>query len=237
MPAQCQSPSNEPAAVDPAQTTSRSTRSSSQTTAPQEQPRGEPSRLNRRTTRTVQDSLEPEQGRSFAPLTSLESHQTLPAGSRSCTVTPLAPPFPAQQPQTASPQIYLSPTRAELHTQPPFPPRTPGHVAANHLHSRLNAQTLMASPGPPLRNPSDDKSEQDNEDFENLGISLDSDEERSPPPRVPALIEGAFLLFNLSPGSTRLLHNSSGVILVMPMISGMDTTLTGTVLPRQKTLF
>ncbi|KAF8215539.1 hypothetical protein K438DRAFT_2104743 [Mycena galopus ATCC 62051] len=76
--------------------------------------------------------------------------------------------------------------RFASHTQPPFPPRTPGCVAANHLHSWLNAQTLMASPGPPLRNPSNNESEQDNKDFqENLGISLDSDEEGSPPPCLP----------------------------------------------------
>ncbi|KAJ7478513.1 hypothetical protein FB451DRAFT_1172845 [Mycena latifolia] len=91
------------------------------------------------------------------------------------TVTPAAPPLQALQPHT--------PPRAAPHTRPPFLPQTPGRVAAIHLRSCLNTQTLMASPGPPLRNQSDDESEQDDEESENLGITLDSDEEASPLPR------------------------------------------------------
>lgn len=97
------------------------------------------------------------------------------------TVTPATLPLQALQPQTASLQIdilvcflttssILQPTRA-AHNQPPIPPQTPGRVAANHLLTRLNTQTLMASPGPPLRNQSDDESEQDDEDFVGINIS------------------------------------------------------------------
>ncbi|KAJ7436137.1 hypothetical protein B0H11DRAFT_1936957 [Mycena galericulata] len=144
---------NEPAPVDSARATSHSTRSSSHTTAPPEQPQRAPSRSTRcnpHTTPTVQDAIQPELGRGFAPLTA---------------------------------SFNLQPTRAAPHNQPPFEPQTPGRVAANHLLSRLNTGTLMASPGPPLRNQSDDESEPDDEESDNLGITPDS----SPPPRPPQL--------------------------------------------------
>ncbi|KAJ7776037.1 hypothetical protein DFH07DRAFT_766980 [Mycena maculata] len=85
-------PAKEPAPVDPARTTSCSTRSSSHPTAPQEQPQRAPARSNQRnplsrTTATVQDETEPEPGRGFAPLTELGR-----------TVTPAAPPLQLLQP-------------------------------------------------------------------------------------------------------------------------------------------
>ncbi|KAJ7483094.1 hypothetical protein B0H11DRAFT_1914831 [Mycena galericulata] len=163
---------NEPAPVDSARTTSRSTRSSSHTIAPPEQPQRAPSRSTRRnprTTPTVQDAIQPEPGRGFAPLTARSHGYTRRTPSSGLT--------------TSDASFNLQPTRAAPHNQPPFQPQTPGRVAANHLLSRLKTGTLMASPGPPLRNQSDDESEQDDEESENLGITPDS----SPPPRPPQL--------------------------------------------------
>ncbi|KAJ7750265.1 hypothetical protein B0H16DRAFT_1691620 [Mycena metata] len=150
--------------------TARSTRSGSRTTTPQDQPLRAPSHTNRRNPRTlaVDDDVQPAPGQGFAPLTALDSRQSVPAGSRSRTITPAALPAQASQPRT--------PPRATASNQPL---QTPARIAANHLLLRLNTQASMTSPGPPLRNNSSDESEQDDDESEN------SEGDTSLPPRRP----------------------------------------------------
>ena len=65
----------------------------------------------------------------------------------------------------------LQPPRTGPTNQQSFPPHTPGRVA-NRLLSRLNPQALMASPGPRLRDESDNESGEDEENVVGQHISL-----------------------------------------------------------------
>ncbi|KAJ7465958.1 hypothetical protein FB451DRAFT_1486159 [Mycena latifolia] len=80
-------------------------------------------------------ALEPARG--FAPLT---DRAVAPAASSSRQQTP------------------RTPVRSTTNSPLQFPPQTPGRNAANRLLTQLNHQTQMASPGPPVRNFSDDSS-------------------------------------------------------------------------------
>ncbi|KAJ6611361.1 hypothetical protein B0H10DRAFT_1953136 [Mycena sp. CBHHK59/15] len=55
-------------------------------------------------------------------------------------------------------QTPRTPVRSTTNSPLQFPPQTPGRNAANRLLTQLNHQTQMASPGPPVRNFSDDSS-------------------------------------------------------------------------------
>ncbi|KAJ6527825.1 hypothetical protein B0H19DRAFT_1275167 [Mycena capillaripes] len=180
---------SEPPPVDPPQNTARTTRGNSRTTAPQQEPSAAarvPSHSTRSDLRTTiaQDAIQRDPGRGFAPLTA----QAPQAGSRNRTGTPATPPVQVLQP------IPQTPPRPTPGNQQNFPPPTPGRAVANRLLSRLNTQTSMASPGPPLRDQSDEESGEDDEDPEHINLNPHSDLDASPPPcpsrfhrRLPAV--------------------------------------------------
>lgn len=77
------------------------------------------------------------------------------------------------------------------------PPQTPGRAAANRLLSRLNQQSQVASPGPPVRDISDEGSDSDEDEpvgrprlprprLQPLTSLSPSGEEESPPPSRPS---------------------------------------------------
>ncbi|KAJ7448703.1 hypothetical protein FB451DRAFT_1532285 [Mycena latifolia] len=135
-------------------------------------------RGNSRTTGTPQEeplppargTSAPEQARGFAPLTSLPP--TRGSGSR------------GQAPVSAASSQNLPLPRTPVRSTPSnplqsLPPQTPGRAAANRLLSELNQQSQMASPGPPVRNLSDIKSDSDED--------LPAGRPRIPRPRLQPL--------------------------------------------------
>ncbi|KAJ6631998.1 hypothetical protein B0H10DRAFT_1937729 [Mycena sp. CBHHK59/15] len=112
----------------------------------------------------VRASSSSEQARGFAPLTCTY----FPLGNFAPSTILIMHPSIASQ-QRINPGFVPLPrkihNRLLIHSVQParptnaLPQQTPGRAAANRLLSRLNQHSQMASPGPPVWNPSDDKSD------------------------------------------------------------------------------
>ncbi|KAJ7929879.1 hypothetical protein B0H13DRAFT_1859365 [Mycena leptocephala] len=77
---------------------------------------------------------------------------------QSPTLQPIhEPPFPPRRPGEAEDALGFTPLASDpIQNYSVANSAAPGQAAANRLLSRLNQQTQMASPGPPIRNHSDE---------------------------------------------------------------------------------